>query len=111
MLDQAITVRIGKGAIRIEPKALLRIDGRDVVIKVEEIKGPCNDESCQVIKKVVVDAGNHSPREGLQSIRCNGLTIYMDAQVFRSIDMGRQDRIALEATRNGLILKGFSFVS
>ena len=111
MAGQTITVQIGKGAMSIGPKALIRLEGKDVVIRVEEIKGPCNDESCQIIKKIVVEAVSHSPPEGLQLIKCNGFSIYMDAQVFRSIDMGRQDRVALEATRDGFVLKRFSFVT
>jgi|YelNatPaOPRAMG01_1025707.scaffolds.fasta_scaffold00074_69 uncharacterized protein YxjI len=111
MVERTRTIRIGKGAITIEGKTLSQIEGKTLSIKVEEIKGPCTDESCQIIKKLVIEAGDKIMVEGLEPAYCEGLSIYLDPQVYMSIDKGRQQSIVLEASRRGFRLKGFSFVS
>ena len=46
MADSNLTIKIGKGALTIDRKALRQIGGNKVSIRVQEMQGPCTDESC-----------------------------------------------------------------
>ena len=111
MADSNLTIKIGKGALTIDRKALRQIGENKVSIRVQEIQGPCTDESCQIIKKLIVQAGDNISVDGLQPVYGQGISIYLDPQVFMSIDKGRQENIVLESSRQGFRIKGFSFVT
>ncbi|MGC8515144.1 MAG: hypothetical protein ACP5OC_03300 [Thermoplasmata archaeon] len=111
MSDRTLTIRIGKGAITIDRKALRQIGEKRISIKVQEIQGPCTDESCQIIKKLVVEVGDKIEVDGLEPVYGQGISIYLDPQVFTSIDKGRQENIVLGTSMQGFHLKGFSFVT
>ena len=111
MTDSNVTIKIGKGALTIDQKALKQIGERKVSIKVQEMQGPCTDESCQIIKKLIVEVGDKIEVYGLEPVSGEGISIYLDPQVFMSINKGRQENTILESSRHGFRIKGFSFVS
>ena len=111
MTSSNMTIRIGKGALTIDRKALREIGERKVSIRVQEIQGPCTDESCQIIKKLIVVVGDKIEVDGLEPVYGEGISIYLDPRVFISIDKGRQENIVLESSRHGFHFKGFSFVT
>jgi hypothetical protein len=111
MKDHTLDIKIGKGAITINGKVVRQIGRMKVSIRVRDIKGPCTDDSCQIIKKLIIEVGDEVMVDGLEPVTDQELSIYLDPEVFRSIDKGRQKGIVLEASRQGFHLKGFSFVS
>lgn len=109
--EENITLKVGKGCIRIENSALKRISGKNVCINIDFEKGPCNDDACQVITKpVVTEIFEISPE--MTHLEKGGVSIYLPPVIYKAIDAGRQENVSViySRGRGRLVVKGFSFL-
>ena len=108
-MEKNMLLKVGKGSILIENSALQRISGKDVCMNLDFKKGPCNDDSCQMITKLVVTEILEKDAEMFHLER-DGVSIYLPHEIYRAIDAGRQDNVRLLSSRGKLVVKGFSLL-
>jgi hypothetical protein len=81
-------LKIGLGKLLVYG-SLEKIRGKFITVSVVSSKGPCNDESCQVIRKVTAEIGETDHTDGYVRIDGNGFSIFMQEEIFNSINRGR----------------------
>ena len=108
-MEKNMLLKVGKGSIRIENSALQRISGKNVCLNLDFKKGPCNDDTCQMITKLVVTETFEKDAEMIH-IEKDGVSIYLPPEIYRAIDAGRQENVRLLTSRGKLVVKGFSLL-
>jgi len=112
-IDHKITesMRVGKGSIIIENNVLELILGKCIVLDVNEKKGPCPDNMCQLSTEISVkiidkmdDVSNY------RMINEGKFTIAMDERIWQAIDKERQIISIKKKKLGGIKVSGFSMI-
>ena len=110
MMRYTREIKVGKGSIKISESAEKIMECKIVIIRGESVNGPCTDSDCQIMIRQVVEIGNTCPNDFVK-ISDDKITLCMQREIARSIDVGRQLGVRIEATGNSLFLKNFVYVS
>lgn len=101
---------LGKGKILVDRKTAAEIEGKTLSLVLESEKGPCDDVSCQLIRRLDVKAGKQQ-EESWILIEHENLSLAVHPDVYRSIDRGRET-VTLKVNRSGkFTVRGFAYVS
>ena len=106
-MHREITIKVGKGQITIEEKAAPFLRGKTVILHLQRMPGPCNDDSCQIQYTLSARLDEHGNSTNYRELSEGDFRILADPMVIRSIDAGREN-VVLRYTRSGKFkIKGF----
>ncbi len=104
-------IHVGKGSITVDSKGKALLSGKLLFLTLVSMKGPCNDVTCQVIRKIEAREGNFEEMPGMVRVEGEDFTVVMSREIFRSIDMGREVVSIRRSGRGNFSVKGFTYVS
>ncbi|MGC8506529.1 MAG: hypothetical protein ACP5NK_07490 [Thermoplasmata archaeon] len=105
-----IDLKVGLGTLRIRG-AIDSPERKFLEVSVISVNGPCSDESCQVIRKVVARLSRPADLSRYVTIEVPGLSVFLEKEVFDSIDMGRST-VAAKVMRSGkVVVSGISIIT
>lgn len=104
-------IRIGKGTVTVDSRVAGALNGKALVIDLESRKGPCDDVSCQIIRKPLARDQEKGDTAGFIAVEHGTVSLLLNREVYRSIDAGRET-VTVKLARNGkFTVRGFSYIS
>lgn len=108
-LKNNLTINVGNGKIVIGENVIPYISNNHIFITVRKEKGPCVDQSCQIITKVNIQKLDKIPDDAIR-VEKNGISLFLNREVANSIDRGREN-VLLKKTLAGKIgIRGFTYI-
>ena len=110
MIMGTIDLKVGLGTLRIY--GLMDSQERKFLeISMVSVNGPCSDESCQIIRKVVARLSKPADLSRYITLAVSGITVYLEREVFDSIDRGRSN-VRAKVMRSGkVVVSGISIIT
>ena len=110
MMMGTIDLKVGLGTLRIYG-AMDSPERKFLEMSIVSVNGPCNDESCQIIRKVEARLSKPADQSGYISLAVSGITVYLEREVYDSIDRGRSN-VRAKVTRSGkVVVSGISIIT
>ena len=111
MATEQNLIRVGNGLIKIDSTVMNISKGKVLLIQLNQIKGPCNDDTCQIIYKpeaeILEDRGYATDDHYLKTTM-NDTIILVDKKMWESIQKGRQSILIKKGISGKIKIKGFT---